>query len=267
MNGAPANFVRRARPALGTIVEIGAASTQGADASIDTTFAEVAALQGELSRFDPCSDVARFNTLPAGASLELRSAARDVLAAADRLRCESGGLFDISAGTSPRGWSLTDDGRAVRHDTNVRIDLGGIAKGHVVDRAVQCLQAHGVRAGWVNAGGDLRVFGETELPLWLRDERNGGTRAFGRLADGAFATSCYAPGARSRLAGSGVPPRRVADALSSKGPRSLARVPAAHVSVAAPLCLWADALTKIVALTGNPAHPLLARHGAQAWCH
>jgi thiamine biosynthesis lipoprotein len=44
-------------------------------------------------------------------------------------------------------------------------------------------------------------------------------------------------------------------------------VPAAHVSVAAPLCLWADALTKIVAASGDPAHPLLARHDARAWLH
>jgi thiamine biosynthesis lipoprotein len=39
------------------------------------------------------------------------------------------------------------------------------------------------------------------------------------------------------------------------------------VSVAAPRCLWADALTKIVAISGDAAHPLLARHGAKAWQH
>jgi thiamine biosynthesis lipoprotein len=39
------------------------------------------------------------------------------------------------------------------------------------------------------------------------------------------------------------------------------------VSVAAPRCLWADALTKVVAISGDTAHPLLARHGAMAWQH
>jgi thiamine biosynthesis lipoprotein len=41
----------------------------------------------------------------------------------------------------------------------------------------------------------------------------------------------------------------------------------AHASVAAPLCLWADALTKIVAASGDASHPLLARHDARAWLH
>jgi hypothetical protein len=42
---------------------------------------------------------------------------------------------------------------------------------------------------------------------------------------------------------------------------------AARVSVAAPRGLWADALTKIVAASGDTRHPLLARLGACAWLH
>jgi thiamine biosynthesis lipoprotein len=41
----------------------------------------------------------------------------------------------------------------------------------------------------------------------------------------------------------------------------------AHVSVAAPLALWADALAKVVAVSGDDRHPLLARHSARAWLH
>jgi thiamine biosynthesis lipoprotein len=37
--------------------------------------------------------------------------------------------------------------------------------------------------------------------------------------------------------------------------------------VAAPRCLWADALTKVVALTGRADHPALAARGATAWLH
>ena len=112
---------------------------------------------------------------------------------------------------------------------------------------MQRLIEHGAVAGWVNAGGDLRAFGAIELPIVLRDESDGGSRPFAAVADGAFATSHYGAGTRSRLAG------------STNG--------AAHVSVAAPLCLWADALTKVVALSGDTSHPLLARHGALAWLH
>ncbi|WP_228527376.1 hypothetical protein [Noviherbaspirillum soli] len=39
----------------------------------------------------------------------------------------------------------------------------------------------------------------------------------------------------------------------------------ASISVAAPTCMLADALTKVVAASGNDHHPLLARYGASAF--
>jgi thiamine biosynthesis lipoprotein len=110
--------------------------------------------------------------------------------------------------------------------------------------------AHGIEAGWVNAGGDLRAFGNVDTPVQLRDEATGGVRTFATLRDGAFATSHFGPDSRSRLAA---------------GAR--ATPPRAYASVAAPLCLWADALTKVVALSGDTSHPLLARFAACAWLH
>lgn len=52
--------------------------------------------------------------------------------------------------------------RVIRKQDHVRIDLGGVAKGWTVDRAVELIGSLG--SGYVNAGGDLRVFGERELP-------------------------------------------------------------------------------------------------------
>ena len=245
-------FERRARPLLGTIVEIGVRADASAAAPVDAAFAEIDSLQRCLSRFEAASDIARFNALPAGASLVPSPATLEVLAAAHALFCASVGLFDISSGSAPDGWAC-HDGRLHKLHPRARLDLGGIGKGYAVDRAVQRLIEHGVTAGWVNAGGDLRVFGDIELPIALRDESNGGSRPFAGIADGAFATSHYGAGARSRLAGSA----RV----------TFLEQRAAHVSVAAPLCLWADALTKVVALSGDTSHPLLARHGALAWLH
>ncbi len=42
----------------------------------------------------------------------------------------------------------------------VRIDLGGIAKGHAVDRCIRLLQALGIGQALVTAGGDSRMIGE-----------------------------------------------------------------------------------------------------------
>ena len=249
---------RRARPLLGTLVEVGLCSPRDAaptslesalEPAFDAAFEAILAVQACLSRFDAASDISHFHALPCGGAMAMRPATRQVLMAAAQLQQASGGLFDISLGTAPDGWHLDGDVlRKVR--AAVRLDLGGIAKGHAVDCAVQALMAHGCRAGWVNAGGDLRAFGDVSLPVHLRDEASGGVRPFATLHEGAFASSHFGAAARMALF--------TADA----------RPPSQRqVSVAAPLCLWADALTKVVALSGNAAAPLLARYQATAWCH
>ena len=251
-------ILRRARPLLGTLVEVGLVPgtpwpEAGFEAAFTAAFAAIAAVQTALSRFDADSDIHRFGRRPAGASLALQPAGARALRAAQALRQASGGLFDISLGTGPQAWHCSG-ARLHKRASGVQLDLGGIAKGHAVDAAVRALRRAGCTAGWVNAGGDLRVFGAIELPLRLRDETGGGVRPIGTLADGAFATSRFAAGSRCQVAGA------AAGAVTCAGV-------IAHVSVAAPRCLWADALTKIVALSGDAAHPLLARLGARAWIH
>ncbi len=240
-------WTRRARPLLGTLVEVGLAGT-GCDAAIQAAFDSIAGVQACLSRFDARSDIARFNTLPAGASLDVAPHTAAVLAAAQELHAASGGVFDVSLGSAADGWHC-DERRLHKRLAGVQLDLGGIGKGYAVDRAVDSLIALGCSAGWVNAGGDLRVFGDEQVPLTLRDETSGGVRHFATLGDGSFATSHFGPTSRSVATGPSHAPVR------------------AHASVAAPLCLWADALTKVVAISGDAAHPLLACHAARAWLH
>ena len=236
---------RRARPLLGTLVEVGlCAAGPDADAAAESAFAAIHEVQRCLSRFDVDSDIARFHALPAGQSLRLRPATRAVLAAAAELHGASEGDFDISLGSAPRGWRLEGD-ELHKLDAGARLDAGGIAKGHAVDLAVSALLERGCAAGWVNAGGDLRAFGDVEVPVLLRDEITGGVRRFATLQQGAFATSHFDRGSRATLTHR----RR------------------AHVSVAAPQCLWADALTKIVAIRGDTDDPVLARYQASAWLH
>jgi thiamine biosynthesis lipoprotein len=228
---------RRAQPWLGTLVEVGL--PVGQEALFNAAFEAVEQVQWLMSVFDRRSDIARFNAAGAGASLLINRQTATVLRLARAVERRSGGIFDISVG-SGRGW-LVAGGALHKLDATTRLDLGGVAKGHAVDRAIDTLRRAGASAASVNAGGDLRCFGDIELPIRLRDELAGGTRDFASLRDGAFATS------RRALAGGGAAER--------------------HVSVAAPRAAWADALTKVVALSGDTAHPLLARLGATAWLH
>jgi len=50
---------------------------------------------------------------------------------------------------------------------NAQIDLGGMLKGYVVDRIVEYLKSNNIEIGIVNAGGNLKVFGEKpDKKLW-----------------------------------------------------------------------------------------------------
>ena len=249
-----AGWRRRARPLLGTLVEVGLPA-ETPDGAFDAAFEAVKAVQQCLSRHDADSDLSHFHALAPGQALRMRPATQAVLSAAAELQQASGGLFDISLGTSPQGWRCEHD-QLIKQDPATRLDAGGIAKGHAVDCAVHALMAQGCPSGWVNAGGDLRAFGDVELPVQLRIEDTGGVRPFATLRDGALATSHFGPGSRSTLAQG----RRGRDRIDQ-------RLHLAHLSVAAPLCLWADALTKVVAIRGDLADPLLARFQASAWAH
>ncbi|MDT8997889.1 FAD:protein FMN transferase [Paucibacter sp. APW11] len=244
-----ADVQRRARPLLGTLVEI-SLPAEVSPACFEAAFAAIGQVQGALSRFEPDSELSRFHALATGESLALQPLSQRVFAAAAWLQAQSEGLFDISQGSAPQGWRL-QGGRLHKLASEVALDLGGLAKGYAVDRAVAALRRCGAAWVAVNAGGDLRVSGPRPVALQLRDEEQGAVRPFAELCNGSFATSCYLPHSRSRLF------------QAAAGQRS----PARHVSVAAPRCLWADALCKIVAASGDASHPLLSRLQAQAWLH
>jgi thiamine biosynthesis lipoprotein len=75
----------------------------------------------------------------------------------------------------------------------VRINLGGIAKGYVVERGVGILRLRGIRHAIVTAGGDSRLLGDRRGRPWMvgiRDPREEGEVAISLpLADEAISTS------------------------------------------------------------------------------
>lgn len=55
---------------------------------------------------------------------------------------------------------------------NIRIDLGGIAKGYAVDRAIQLLKQYGVMHASVSAGGDSYILGDRLGRPWVVGIKN-----------------------------------------------------------------------------------------------
>jgi FAD:protein FMN transferase len=232
--------MRRAQPWLGTLVDIQCA---GGDAStaLEAAFAAIARVHARMSPQLPDSDLARFNAAHAGTAIDCGVDTVVVLQASRALAEQSDGIFDPTQGYGGlAGWSLTGH-RLHKHHREARLDLGGIAKGYAVDLAIAALQDRGCTRGVVNAGGDLRVFGPLEWPIHIRHpDAPAHTQPLLMLRDGAFATS-WLP-----LPGGGQ----------------------TCVSVGAPQCLWADALTKIVAYTpAAQSAALLARYDAYPFHH
>lgn len=261
-----ADSVRRCQPLLGTYVEIEAAGPGNAiPEAITRAFDAVREVQSLMNVHDPASELSRMNREASRRPFPLHPWTLRVLMAALRLAEESRGAFDptVSAETSDsrrgtwRDVELRAEGTVV-YRRPLRIDFGGIAKGFAVDRALEVLRRHGMKRGWVNAGGDLRGFGCGSRAIHLRHPVLGGVLDEPLvLGNGALATSAstFTHGPRATPGRCGVMDPRTRSALNA----------ARSVTVLAPTCLWADALTKVVWVLGAQAAPVLRRHRARAW--
>ena len=132
----------------------------------------------------------------------------------------------------------------------VALDFGGIGKGWAVDRMVAILRhAHGVRGGLVNAGGDLRVWGEapdaaTDWTVGVEDPRDCDRDcAVLGVTDGAVATSSTAY--RRWRRGD----RWVHHLLDPRTGQPAATDLAA-VTVVGPSAMWAEVHAKVALLHG-----------------
>jgi FAD:protein FMN transferase len=272
--------IRRARPLLGTFVEIEATGSDKAkvNQAIDAAFATIADVHRLMSFHDAHSDISRINRQAHDRPVSVHAWTYRVLEAAVEMHRRSNGIFDIAVapilqamGLLPRtdedGSNGTDlvafdaiellESQMVRlRHPAVRIDLGGIAKGFAVDSALEVLRASGsVRSGLVNAGGDLAAFGEETQLIHIRRPRDPCRSVCVVEVKGeALASSArrFDPFASAETAGSAI--------IDPGSGRPTSAIDA--VSVRAPSCMIADALTKIVMIAGTDAIGLLELYHA-----
>lgn len=173
-------MIRRAQPWLGTLVEISADS----DAAISLAFDAIAGVHAALNVHDAASELSHANRHALRAPVTLSRLAAAVIGRAQFWARLSDGSFDASAGH----WRAVQlNGRQLRYDRPLGLDLSGIAKGFAVDRAIAALRRAGARAGLVNAGGDMRGFGVAWPVTLVRPDRSPCARI--ALHDAALATS------------------------------------------------------------------------------
>jgi len=92
----------------------------------------------------------------------------------------AGHLYDYREGKAPDDAQLADAARHIGADRiellpdyqvrfrtpGTRIDLGGIAKGHAIDRGIALLKEAGVEHAWLSLGGDSYVLGDHRGRPW-----------------------------------------------------------------------------------------------------
>ncbi len=255
-----ADRLTRCRPLLGTFVEI----TGGREDAIDAAFETIERVHTLMSAHEPGSDISRINCLAHGQEVEVHPWTAAVLERALHWWTQSKGVFDVLAA----GAAALSRGNLPRHnnqprplaqssadlevaDCSVRlyrpacVDVGGIAKGFAVDRAVEAMRAAGATSGMVNAGGDIAAFGPDPWPVQVVGPHGRRAIANVAVANGAIATSSLLPGGRADHL-----PGRASDIVA--------------VSVCAPSAIDADALTKIVLSSADCTPQCLELATAQA---
>jgi thiamine biosynthesis lipoprotein len=232
-----------------------------------------------MSFHERASDLSRINREARERAVRVDPWTFAVLQAALDLNRRSAGAFDVAVapalqrmGVLPRladeapsaaacasadDIELLDGCRVRFRRPSMAIDLGGIAKGFAVDRAVDALREHAMPSGLVNAGGDLKAFGPQPHTVHVRDPRDAGRLICAvELREEALATS----GGRFDPFRSGNPlATTIIDPATGRPAQA-----AAGATVRAVSCMIADALTKVVAVAPERATALLDRLDAGA---
>ena len=262
--------VERMRPMLGTFVTIRASGPAGTtpeavSAAIESAFRTIARVDQLMSFHRYKSDIGRLNRARPGAICRVNGWTFHVLRESLKLWKWSGGAFDCNVGASlvkngllpkinfvrssqtlPYGQAIClRSNHSIKIISKVALDLGGIAKGFAVDLAVRTLRSHHMEIGMVNAGGDLRAFGEESQPIFLRcADDPSQMRLIGALTNGAIATS------GSYFVGPDMQDTSNLSAIVNVKKKKRHTM-TNSISVIARNCLLADGLTKVAALRGR----------------
>ncbi|MFN0112518.1 MAG: FAD:protein FMN transferase [Blastocatellia bacterium] len=170
--------------------------------AVSAAFDEVDRIDRLMSHYKPESPLSQLNRKAANEAVKVELELFDFIAECLRYSRESDGAFDVTVGPLLKAWGffrgegrmptaaelaearskvgwrhviLNQQEKTIRFDrAGVELDLGGIAKGYAVDKAVEVLKQHGISRALVSACGST-IYGlgappgETAWEVKLRD--------------------------------------------------------------------------------------------------
>lgn len=218
---ARAEWFSDARPLMGTEISVQLwheEEDQGA-AAVEAVFAEMRRIDRLMSTYVEDSLMSEINRDAAGRPVAAGDELFDLIVRSLDISVLTRGAFDITYDSVGRHYDfrererpdaetiratlpavdyrlieLDDSDRSIRFlEPDVRINLGGIAKGYAVERGARILRDLGVRHATVTAGGDTRLLGDRRGQPWVvgvRDPRKEGKMVVRiPLEDEAISTS------------------------------------------------------------------------------
>jgi FAD:protein FMN transferase len=172
---------------MGTLFTITLYATNGTIAhdAARAAFDRVAALEQKMSDYRADSELNLLCEKPVGQPIAISPDLFDIFEKAQHISDLSNGAFDITVGPFVRLWRFSRKRKALpsasevlqaraavgwknlhldrRHHTatllvpNMRLDLGGIAKGYAADEALRVLKSHGIDRSMIAASGDFAI--------------------------------------------------------------------------------------------------------------
>ena len=174
---------------MGTFVRVVAVAKDSSTAKkcIQTALVKIRNVDELMSDYKDDSEISELNRDGAKRAVRVSESTYEVLQTSIEFSELTGGAFDITVGPlvdlfhsaeketvapgkeqiaqakSKVGYQklkLDNQNRTVKFSVDgMRVDLGGIAKGYAIDKAVQIMQTCGAIGGMVDIGGDIRCFG------------------------------------------------------------------------------------------------------------
>lgn len=198
-----AEWFQESRGIMGTNIDVDLWDTDAIHAKgcIAEVMAEMERINQDMSPYIETSELYQINLKAAKSPVKISQEMYDLITRSLELSELSHGAFDITFASIGYRYDyrkqikpsdteieaaldrinyhhiqLDPEKRTIRFaKPDVRIDLGGIAKGHAVDNSIRLLRKCGIDHAMVTAGGDSRIIGDHKGRPWMtgiKDPRN-----------------------------------------------------------------------------------------------
>jgi thiamine biosynthesis lipoprotein len=236
-----------------------------------------------MSKYKSDSEISELNREGFGRAVKVSKSTYEVLQKSIEFSKLTGGAFDVTVGPLVDLWHSAEDANFIPADAELQqarsrvgygklildaneesirftvegmeVDLGGIAKGYAIDKAVEAMRKGGAVGGMVDIGGEIRCFGSPPAgqnkwriglqdPDKAKDGFDAGTPLLVlNLTDAAVATSGHY---RRFVTIGGKRYSHIVDPESGHSSESLA-----SVTIICPNAIDADALSTAVTVMGK----------------